>query len=283
MTKLEKECFVDTSEELSYPPVALSLGEKLLRSKQGDQLVPIPIGTYGNISVIFGEPKSKKTFFISLLGSVYLSGQNNFGGDIKGHRNGRCLLHIDTEQGRFHALRSFRRTISMNKDVENGCYYTYALRSLNPKTRIEFIEYCLKTKKNCGCLIIDGISDMVSDVNNIEETNTVVQKLMSWSTDFNIHIITVIHSNWGSEKMTGHLGSSLMKKVETEIQLEQNTTKDWITVKCTRSRGYSFETFSFEVNAHELPNVIGEEFLYNPLKGRYGSKKNDGNVISEKQ
>ena len=39
----------------------------------------------------------------------------------------------------------------------------------------------------------------------------------------------------------------------------------------------------FEVNAHELPNVIGEEFLYNPLKGRYGSKKNDGNVISEKQ
>ena len=171
----------------------------------------------------------------------------------------------------------------MNKDVENGCYYTYALRSLNPKTRIEFIEYCLKTKKNCGCLIIDGISDMVSDVNNIEETNTVVQKLMSWSADFNIHIITVIHSNWGSDKMTGHLGSSLMKKVETEIQLEQNTTKDWITVKCKRSRGYSFETFSFEVNAHGLPSVIGKEFLYDPLKGRYGSKKNDGETISKKQ
>ena len=279
MTKLEKECFIDTSEELSYPPVALSLGEKLLKSKQGDQLVPIPIGTYGNISVIFSEPKTKKTFFISLLGSVYLSGQNNFGGDIKGHRNGRCLLHIDTEQSRWHCQRVFKRVLAMNKNVESGCYHTYALRSLNPKTRIEFIEHCLKTKKNCGCLIIDGIADLVNDINSLEESNIIVQKLMSWSVDFNIHIICVIHSNYGSDKMTGHLGSSLMKKCETEIQLEQNTTKDWITVKCKRSRGYSFETFSFEVNELGLPNIIGQEFLYNPLKGSYGSKKNDGNVI----
>ena len=34
MFELENQCFVDTSEELSYPPVALSLGEKLLKSKQ---------------------------------------------------------------------------------------------------------------------------------------------------------------------------------------------------------------------------------------------------------
>ena len=76
MLQLEKECIVDASVILDYPPVALSLGEKLIKSKKGDQLLPIPIGTYGNFSLVQSEPKAKKTFFISLLASVYLSGSN---------------------------------------------------------------------------------------------------------------------------------------------------------------------------------------------------------------
>ena len=54
-----------------------------------------------------------------------------------------------------------------------------------------------------------------------------------------------------------------MKKVETEIQLEQNTiNKEWVTVKCKRSRNYAFETFSFTVNEIGLPYVND---LYDPL------------------
>ena len=43
MLQLEKECIVDTSKILDYPPVALSYGEKLIKSKKGDQLLPIPL------------------------------------------------------------------------------------------------------------------------------------------------------------------------------------------------------------------------------------------------
>ena len=58
----------------------------------------------------------------------------------------------------------------------------------------------------------------------------------------------------------------LEKKTETQIHLETNTVnKDWITVKCKRSRGYAFETFSFKVNDIGLPEIVGD--LYNPLKG----------------
>ena len=266
MQKLEKECYIDTSEELSYPPVALSLGEKLLKSNKGDKLVPIPIGTYGNFSFVQSPPKTKKTFFISLLASVYLSGKNNFAGDIKGHRDGRCLLHFDTEQGKWHAQRVFKRAVDMADmdGSENICYYTYGLRTLGFKTRIEFIEHCIQTKRRTGLVVIDGIADLVGDVNNLEESNACVQKLMEWSAKYNCHIICVIHSNFGSDKPTGHLGSFLEKKCETQIQLEANTVnKDWVTVKCKRSRGYAFETFSFEVNGLGLPSVVGD--LYDPL------------------
>ena len=145
-------------------------------------------------------------------------------------------------------------------------YHTFGLRTINYKTRIDFIEYCLEHKvKETGLLVLDGIADLVSDVNNLEECNACVQKLMEWSSNYNCHIMCVIHSNFGSEKMTGHLGSFIEKKTETQIQLEANTVnKEWVTVKCKKSRGYSFETFSFKVNEIGLPEIIGD--LYDPLK-----------------
>lgn len=264
MQSIEEDCAIDVNEKLEYPPVALSLGETLIKGKNKDMLLPIPIGTYGNFSFVQAPPKTKKTFFISLLASVYLSDQNHFGGNLKGHREGKQLIHIDTEQGRWHCQRVFKRVAEMAGTSED--YLTFGLRTIGYKDRIEFIDYCLEHKaENAGLLIVDGIADLCADVNNIEESNACVQRLMEWSAKYNVHILCVIHSNFGSDKPTGHLGSFLEKKAETQIQLEANTVNtEWVTVKCKRSRGYSFETFSFKVNEIGLPEIVGD--LYDPLK-----------------
>jgi hypothetical protein len=266
MELIEQECSVSTDEVLDYPPTALSLGEKIIQTKDGDLKIPIPIGTYGNFSFVQAPPKTKKTFFISLLASVYLSGENNFGGNIKGHREGRCLIHFDTEQGHWHSQRVFKRVEDMAGIKDLGCYKTYALRTINYKQRVRFIEYILEQNKgNNGLVIIDGIADLVSDVNNLEESNLCVQKIMELSSKYDCHIITVIHSNYGTDKATGHLGSFLYKKCETAISLEQNTVhKDNVTATCKISRGYAFDTFSFSVNRFGLPFVVGD--IYDPLK-----------------
>ena len=265
MQSIEDDCKVDPKESLDYPPVALSLGETLLKTKNKDYLLPIPIGTYGNFSFIQAPPKTKKTFLVSLLASVYLGAKNHFGGGLRGHRENKDLIHIDTEQGKWHCQKVFKKVLDMNSVDYSKNYYTFGLRSIGYKQRIQFIEYCLEHKvENAGLLILDGIADLVSDVNNLEESNACVQKLMEWSAKYNIHIMCVIHSNFGSDKPTGHLGSFLEKKAETQIQLQANTVnKDWITVKCKRSRGYSFETFSFKVNEIGLPEIVGD--LYDPL------------------
>ena len=108
MELIKDECTIDTSMDIEYPPTALSLGEKTIQTKGGQLTYPIGLATYGNISYITAPPKSKKSFFVSLLASVYLSGGNNFGGKLKGHREGKCLIHYDTEQGHFHAARCFK-------------------------------------------------------------------------------------------------------------------------------------------------------------------------------
>ena len=270
MQFIEEDCFINSKEKVDYPPVALSYGEKVVKSNKvgGDLIVPIALGTYGNLSVVTAPPKTKKTFFISLLASCYLSNQNQFGGNIKGHKgNDGQLIHIDTEQGAWHCQKVFERVHKMDSNINSEIYHTFGLRSIDYKMRIEFIDYYLKERiKTPSLLIIDGIADLCSDANNISESNHLVQKLMEWSSNYKCHIINVIHQNFGSSKLgTGHLGSFLEKKAETVIQLEANTVnKDWVTVKCGRSGGYSFDTFSFEVNDFGLPQIV--ENLYDPLK-----------------
>ena len=260
-----EDCKIDTTKTIEYPPVAISMGEKLIKSYKGDSLLPIPICTYSNISVIQAPPKTKKSFFISLLASAYLN-KNNFTGNIKGHRNDNDILHVDTEQGRWHAQKMFKRTLDMSglKNADN--YHTFALRILSYKERIKFIDFCLQHQyEKISFVFIDGIADLVSDVNNLEECNACIQKLMEWSAKYNCHIMTVIHSNFGSDKPTGHLGSLLEKKVESQIQLEANTVNEEIvTVKCKRSRNFPFETFSFKINDFGYPEIVGD--LYDPLK-----------------
>ena len=267
MEYIQQDCHVDITKKIEYPPVALSYGEKVLSSSKGDILVPIALGTYGNLSVITAPPKTMKTFFVSLLASAFLSGSNIYGGEIKGHRKDGHLIHIDTEQGQWHSQKVFARPFLMDSNIPIEKYHTFALRTIPFKERLQFIEYYLKEKIDTPSLVIvDGVADLLADVNNIEQSNQLVSTLMRISTQYNCHIINVIHQNYGSAKLgTGHLGSALEKKAETVIQLEANTVnKNWVTVKCGRSRGYCFDTFSFEVNDAGLPQIVND--LYDPLK-----------------
>ena len=103
----------------------------------------------------------------------------------------------------------------------------------------------------------------LDDNNNIEESNKVVQKLMTWSADYNVAIVTVIHTNWGSNKPTGHIGSFLEKKAETQIGLERDgdngSGTPIIKVSCRQSRNRPFEEHWFTVNKG-IPEVLTNEF-----------------------
>ena len=256
-----KLCSINPDAKIIYPPIALSLGSKVLDTRQGKKVVDIPIATYSNISAIGSPPKTKKTFLTSLLVSAYLH-HNQFSGKIKTHRKDHTVLHFDTEQGEYHASRVFNRVLDMaNLDFKEA-YKCYALRVLSPKQRIDFIEKEIAYNKNVGLVIIDGITDLVADINNIEESNLAVHKLMEWSGKYKCHIMTVIHTNYNSDKITGHLGSILLKKLETLISLEQ--INDEVKVNCKLIRGFSFESFNFKINSFGYPEICDN--YYDPLR-----------------
>ena len=267
MEELEKEAELDIAEHIDYPPVAISCGTYVDVHTDGtERTYPIPIGTYGNFSFVHAYPKVGKSFFMSLLVSAYQGGRNDYTGKIKGHRQGKKIIHFDTEQGKFHASKVARRPLVMNGYMEDDNYHFYALRTMDYKERRNFIEYILYTKfadENIGLVIIDGIADLVSDVNSMEQSTEVQELLMRWSGELKCHISTIIHSNFGSTKPTGVLGSSLEKKCETQIMLEKNSVNaGWVTVECRRGRNRNFETFSFGFTDNGLPKFIENDYEF---------------------
>jgi hypothetical protein len=266
---IEQTCKVDVHDKVEHPPVALSYKTRMYTIDGVRQELPIPIGTEGNFSFVQAPPKSFKTYFASLCTAAYLNGTTDFTGDMLGHRNGKAAIHFDTEQSKFHSQMVFKRALNMSGDEHYRDYHTFALRPIDYKDRVDFIEYYLhkvSQKQEIGFVIIDGLADLVSDVNQLDECNACVQKVMEWTFKYRCHIMTVIHSNYGSEKPTGHLGSALEKKTESQIKLELSDVNDGqIDVKCRRSRNFPFETFSYKINELDYPEVIGD--VYDLLEG----------------
>ena len=254
---MESELKVNLDEEVPAPPVSLSFGTHTYTNIRGTFTEPSVIGTDGNFSFIQAPPKSYKSFFVSLLVSSYLKSGNRWAKEMKSNRNGRDVYHFDTEQGKWHCLKGFRRCSDMAEEQDG--YHTYSLRTIDFYHRLKFIEHTLANAEEgkIGLVVVDGIADLVSDVNNIEESNKCVQVLMELSTKYNCHIVTVIHSNWGSDKPTGHLGSFCEKKTECQISLARSEDNDKIvTVTCKRSRNASFDDFSFAINKLGFPEII---------------------------
>ena len=260
--KLLSDCYVDPSEDLEKPPVALQIGLTEFKGRS----YKVDAFTYGNFSVIEGKSKARKTFLMSLLVGCYYGGRSSrLASNIIGYRNGKKIIHFDTEQGKFHAQRVFRRVVKIY-DEPSEDYITFALRSLSSKDRAEFIEYVLyesEYKDDIGLVIIDGIADLMTSYNDEEQATKAVQNLMKWSEEKNCHISTIVHLNKYSPDAKGHLGSFLYQKAETVINLSKDEENDEnVIVHCKHSRGFSFDDFKFIINENSLPEVNEEEDVF---------------------
>lgn len=255
--------FIDVEKKIDRQPVAIGIGHY----NYGQNTYPIPFGSYGDFSCIVGASKSKKTFLKSALIAGYIGGQSSrYFPDINGYnQEKKYIIDLDTEQSQFHVQRVAKRVCDMVGS--NYEYYKpFKLRGLSFKTKLDLINWIIKDSEyagKIGLLCIDGIADLVDDVNDLKQSNKVVECIDDWIVNNNFHLITVLHRNFGSMKPTGHLGSAVLKKAETVAFVER--VDDVTKVTCEYSRNMPFDEFSFTVNQQFLPtvnNFINSEDLF---------------------
>jgi hypothetical protein len=105
-----------------------------------------------------------------------------------------------------------------------------------------------------GILVIDGIRDLINDINSPEEATMISSKLLKWTEERNIHIITVLHQNKQDGNARGHLGAELTNKAESVISVEKKG--DVTIVSPEYLRGLDFEPFAFGVDPDSNPYLI---------------------------
>lgn len=91
------------------------------------------------------------------------------------------------------------------------------------------IDYKIRNTRAVGLVIIDGIRDLMLDINNPREATLIVNYLMKWTEEFNLHIHTVIHQNKGDENARGHIGTEINNKSETVLRVEKDKNDDAIS------------------------------------------------------
>lgn len=257
--ELSNKCEVDLSEELAPPEILLSIGQHEYKGK----LYDTSICTSGEFSAIVAKSKAKKSFLKSALMASYIGGNStDLFPNIKTHRKEDFMvLDFDTEQGKYYTQRTFRRVFDMIGSSYDF-YKGYSTRSLNASDRLKLIDYCLKNQsilysKPVKLIAIDGIADLTDNTNDIMMSKEVADYLLKWTNDYNIHIITVIHKGFGAiSKPLGHLGTFVLKKAETVLDIDIDEQTKQVIVNCSYSRGYSFDSFSFDINKDSLPYLI---------------------------
>jgi len=243
---LLKEIRINPTEQINEPPVCLQIVENGQTKN---------VCTLGNFSLVMGKAKSKKSFYATLIFSVingYSTEKFTGGLNVKANEG----IYFDTEQSRFHVLKLVKRicTLTGKPDPEN--IHVYPLRKYSPKERLELIECAIYSNPNLGFVVIDGIRDLVTSINDEEQAADITSKLLKWTEERNIHIMVVLHQNKADTNARGHLGTELVNKAETVLSITKNEEDNTLsTVQAEYCRDEDFNPFVFAI-IEGLPEII---------------------------
>ena len=220
------------------------------------------IGTLGNFSASTGKAKSKKTFNVSAIVAAALTNETVLRYTCEFPEDKRRVLYFDPEQSPYPCQKVMRRILELAKlplDAHPDNVFFAQLRALTPETRLEVIEHAISTTPGLGLVIIDGVRDLMFDINNAIESSKLINKLMEWTDKYQIHIHTVLHLNKSDDNVRGHVGTELNNKAEAVLQVSKSQTDDEVTeVSASCIRSMDFPPFAFRVNDHGLPEIASD-------------------------
>ena len=214
------------------------------------------VASVGELSMIVGGAKTRKTTFAASMVNELLKcdpaampsggdGAAQISTDIENLR----ICFFDTEQGDYHAARTYSR-ITAGLTPEQSKRLTYiTLRTESNETRLRIIVDCLlKMQPAPHLAIIDGVADLMRDTNSNTEAQQIVGLLMATTAHERkndapkVHIMSVLHNSAANlGKGRGHAGSELERKCETVMMLtiaKDSANTSEITPMRTRNQAF---------------------------------------------
>ncbi len=171
----------------------------------------------GGVTTVTGRAKQGKTQFLAAVVSCLLSGRD-FGRMHRVKAPGR-ILWVDTEQSNFDIHNTIGRVynqagIPAREPSDRHGLTVLQLRPLDAAQRHEAIRAAVEAL-NPEILIIDGVRDLIHNINDETESAAVVDWVLQTMTARpEMRVIVVLHTNPSGtgDKMRGHLGTEFENK-----------------------------------------------------------------------
>lgn len=270
-------------KEISHD-VAVSLWKKAMLSVETEcerqpeviMVKGVCIATLGNFSASTGKAKSKKTFNLSAIVAAALCDHPVLCYTASFPENKGNILYVDTEQSTYHCQKVMKRILrlaGLPEDKDCSRLQFLALRKNTPEERLAIIDVAIRNMEHLGLVIIDGVRDLIHDINSPAESSRVISKLMQWTDEYQLHLHTILHQNKSDDNARGHVGTELNNKAETVMQVEKDKADSSVSVvEAVHIRSMDFEPFAFRINDDAMPELVAG---YTPSAASVGRPKKE--------
>lgn len=225
----------DYSREIERPAAVITVQDQI-------------ISTAGNITTLTGQSKSGKSGVLSATmgGAMKMDGDVQFdtcGLTIASNTDKKLLLHADTEQSEYDYYKNTRKIFGRaGRSRPPEWFKSFHFLAVEIPNRKEHLIAAIEKYKDLFggvyMIVVDGIGDFISSVNDEQESYQLVDWFFKLATDYNCPVLTVLHLNPGSEtKSRGHLGSHLERKSESALTITKDGDVSTLTPKYLRNGG----------------------------------------------
>ncbi len=152
-----------------------------------------------------------------------------------------------------------------------GLFDVFNVRAVPWKERRDLLREAV-TRCKPDLVIVDGIRDLVNDINDGVLAQEVMEELMHLATEHDCCIVCVLHQNKSGEdhNLRGWIGTELMNKAFEVYSCEKLLPQRIFSLEQTLTRKYDIErTMYFEVGDDGLPRQTAV-----PVEGSSDSKNN---------
>ena len=214
-----------------------------------------PCYARGELVALTGKAKSGKTYVCSLL--MALAQKQQVMGLQRKNAEPLRVVWIDTEQSEdsTQEILCHRIATLIGQPISNEHFFVYNFRQNNWQERLSLVLSTICLHKP-DLVIFDGIRDVVGDINNYQEAQTVLDKLLNIASWSKACIVCVLHQNKALEDKTlrGALGTELQNKSFETYECQKDPDTRLFTLSQTATRKYDItQKLEFSVDAEGLP------------------------------
>lgn len=212
-----------------------------------------------DLSTITGTEKCGKTFFTSMM--MACCAKKNVLELERISDEPLKVMWYDTEQSRQSTKsiltdRVFKLANLTESDIDSN-FFVFNVRANTYQERLDYLVAGIEAYQP-DMVIIDNVSDLLSSINDQEESARVIDQLMQLSTHHKCNITIVIHLNRSGEKrsLRGWLGTEILHKAFDVYYCQQIEKTDVFSVEQTFTRKYRvIEKLYYKIDENGLPKI----------------------------